>query len=329
MATHSLQHRRSRSNVHVPVLLEAVLQVTAPKVGDAVIDCTLGMGGYAHAFLDATAPDGRLLGIDRDAETLELAKAELAQYGQRFQGVHASFATLASVAKDFPRPHIIVADLGLSSVALDAPARGFTFLQDGPLDMRMDQSQGQTGAELVNSLPEHELATLLKKFGEEPHSRAIARSIVTRRKQQPLTRTGELVQLIDDTYRTILRAPAGRKLWLQRGLHPATRTFQALRIAVNDELEQVATLLPQAFELLAPGGRLAIVSFHSLEDRIVKQFFQQLAKRCSCPPEQMQCTCDRIPAADLLTHKPLVPSPQEIQQNPRARSGKLRALKKR
>ncbi len=328
MDTHTLRRQGPAAPGHTPVLLEAVLHATAPRPGDAVIDCTLGMGGYARQFLDATAPDGRLLGIDRDAETLELAKAELAQYGQRFQGVHASFATLASVAKDFPRPNSIVADLGLSSVALDAPARGFSFLQDGPLDMRMDQSQGQTAADLVNHMSERELETLLKKFGEEPHSRAIAQAVVVKRDQQPLTRTSELVQLIDDTYRSILRAPAGRKLWLQRGLHPATRTFQALRIAVNDELGQVAALLPQAFELLAPGGRLAIVSFHSLEDRLVKQYFQQLAKRCSCPPEQLQCTCDRIPAAELLTRKPLSPSPQEIQHNPRARSGKLRALKK-
>lgn len=293
-----------------------------------VIDCTLGLGGYARRFLDATAPTGKLLGIDRDAETLQLARAQLASYGNRFQGVHASFAVLASVIKDFPQPNIIVADLGLSSVALDAPVRGFSFLHDGPLDMRMDQSQGQTAADLVNTISEHELATLLKTYGEEPHARDIAKAMVTQRSVQPFMRTQQLVAVIDDTYRNILKAPVGRKLWLRRGLHPATRTFQALRIAVNDELTQIAALLPQAFALLAPGGRLAIVSFHSLEDRIVKHFFQEQAKRCSCPPEQLQCTCDRLPAAELVTRKPITPSPLEIQQNPRARSGKLRALKK-
>mgnify|MGYP001607940129 FL=1 len=304
------------------------MQATSPQAGDAVIDCTLGLGGYARRFLDATAPAGRLLGLDRDAETLQLACAQLQSYGNRFQSVHASFAALASVAKDFPPPNIIVADLGLSSVVLDAPVRGFSFLHDGPLDMRMDQSQGRTAADIVNTAGERELATLLKDYGEEPKARTIAKAIVLQRKLRPFTRTQELVEVVDAAYRAILQAPAGRKLWLHRGLHPATRTFQALRIAVNDELAELQALLPQAFDLLVPGGRLAIVSFHSLEDRLVKQFFQQQAKRCACPPEQMQCTCDRIPAAECITRKPISPALKEIQQNPRARSGKLRALKK-
>ncbi len=313
---------------HTPVLLQDVLRLTAPQPGEHVIDATLGAGGYSRAFLDAIAPDGTLLGIDRDAPLLQRVTKDFSIYGSRVQLVHGSFAALASIAKNFPTPDIIVADLGLSSVALDTPERGFSFLQDGPLDMRMDQSTGESAADLVNRQTESNLEHILKTFGEEPHSRQIARAIAKHRAEQPIRTTQDLATVIDDAYRKILHAPAGRKLWLTRGLHPATRTFQALRIAVNHELEQLEAFLPAAFTLLGPGGRLAVVSFHSLEDRIVKRFVQTLIKRCTCPPEQLQCTCGNHARAIAITRKPVQPSPEEVLQNPRSRSAKLRIIRK-
>ncbi len=318
----------SISTEHTPVLLQDVLRLTAPQPGEHVIDCTLGAGGYAEAFLHATAPSGQLLAIDRDALILPRVAKRLAPFTHRVRLQHGSFAALASIAKGFPAPDIIVADLGLSSVALDDPQRGFSFLADGPLDMRMDPTSGETAADIVNAKPAAALEHMLKIFGEEPHARAIAQAISVARAQQPIVQTSQLVGIIDDTYRRILHAPAGRKLWLARGLHPATRTFQALRLAVNDELTQLATMLPQAFDLLAPGGRLAVVSFHSLEDRIVKRFIQHHTKRCTCPPEQLTCTCGRHARALAITRKPVTPSTEEVLANPRSRSAKLRILRK-
>lgn len=313
---------------HIPVLLQDVLRLTAPQPGEHVIDCTLGVGGYAEAFLQATAPTGQLLGIDLDAALAPRVGERLAPFGERFHLVHGSFAALASMVKDFPTPSIIVADLGLSSVALDNPERGFSFLHDGPLDMRMDQSKGETAADLIREVSVAQLEHILKTYGEEPHSHTIAHAIVAAVKRHPLKRTSQLVAVIDDAYRAILHAPPGRKLWLGRGLHPATRTFQALRIAVNGELASLEAMLPQAFDLLRPGGRLAIVSFHSLEDRMVKQFMKQLCLRCICPPEQLQCTCSQIPRAVSLTHKAVQALPEEISTNSRSRSAKLRVINK-
>ncbi|MDP2789767.1 MAG: 16S rRNA (cytosine(1402)-N(4))-methyltransferase RsmH [bacterium] len=325
---------------HIPVLLHEVIRLTAPQPGEHVVDCTLGAGGYAEAFLQATAPAGQLLGIDLDAALAPRVRERLAPFGERFRLVHGSFAALASIAKGFPMPSIIVADLGLSSVALDNPERGFSFQQDGSLDMRMDQSKGETVVDLIRESSVAQLEHILKIYGEEPHSHTIAHAIVAAAKRQPITRTIQLVEVIDAAYRAILHAPAGRKLWLGRGLHPATRTFQALRIAVNKELASLEVMLPQAFELLGAGGRLAIVSFHSLEDRMVKQFMKQLCARCVCPrptasqleagvaPEQLQCTCSRIPRATSITHKAVQASPEEISINPRSRSAKLRVIRK-
>lgn len=313
---------------HIPVLLQDVLRLTAPQLGEHVIDCTLGAGGYAEAFLQRTAPGGQLLGIDQDASLAAQVRGRLAPFGARFRLVHGSFAALASFAEGFPTPSIIVADLGLSSVALDAPERGFSFLQDGPLDMRMDQSNGESAADLIASASVVQLERILKTYGEEPHSHALALAISAAAKRHPLSRTSQLAAVIDDTYRGILHAPAGRKLWLGRGIHPATRTFQALRIAVNGELDALTAMLPQAFRLLPTGGRLAVVSFHSLEDRIVKQFMKQLCVRCVCPPEQIQCTCSRIPRAAPLTRKAVQAAPPEISANPRSRSAKLRVIRK-
>ena len=313
---------------HTPVLLAEVLARTEPQPGEHVIDCTLGAGGYAEAFLHATAPNGQLLGIDADSALIPRVRDRLAPFGSRVHYQHGSFATLARLAQGFPPPAVIVADLGLSSVALDDPERGFSFQADGPLDMRMDPTSGRTAADIVNQETASEIEHILHTYGEEPHARAIALAVVAARSRERIERTLQLAGIVDAVYRKILRAPAGRKLWLTRGVHPATKTFQALRIAVNDELTALSAMLPQAFDLLVPGGRLAIVSFHSLEDRIVKHSFQQLTKRCTCPPEQLTCTCARRARAEAVTRKPIQPSPEEIHSNHRSRSAKLRVLRK-
>lgn len=317
-----------RTPDHIPVLSKEVLTSVAPKAGEHVIDCTLGLGGHAALLLQATSPNGQLLGIDRDAEALAQAQKRLHVFGTRVHTVQGAFADIANLAAHFPKPNIILADLGLSSFALDMPSRGFSFQADGPLDMRMDQSQGVTAAALLESVTAPELQRILQEYGEEPKSRAIAQAIIASRETHPITTTGELVSVIDAAYRQILHAPADRPLWLGRKVHPATRTFQALRIAVNDELGQLSRFLTEAFALLAPEGRLAIISFHSLEDRLVKQFFREQAKICVCPPEQLQCTCDKVANGQLVTRKPIVASDAELQQNPRSRSAKLRVLKK-
>ncbi|RJO59793.1 16S rRNA (cytosine(1402)-N(4))-methyltransferase RsmH [Candidatus Parcubacteria bacterium] len=325
---HSLRSDSGRAPQHTPVLLEEVLKLTQPQSGDTVIDCTLGSGGYAKRFLEATEPTGRLLGLDRDAVAIQLAKTKLGEYQARMILKHGRFGALKSLIGDFPRPDIIVADLGLSSFALDDEQRGFAFQKFGPLDMRMDQTSGKTAAELLNTLELRELERILKNFGEERQAGKIARAIVERRKTKSFSTTQDLVQIVEAVYREVLKAQPGQKIWLKRQIHPATQTFQAFRIAVNDEISELEKFLPQAFEILKPGGRLAIVSFHSLEDRLVKNFFRNQAKICSCPAEQLQCTCDRIPAGKLLNKKPIQPNSAEIQINPRARSAKLRIIQK-
>jgi 16S rRNA (cytosine1402-N4)-methyltransferase len=298
---------------HVPVLLHEVLEQLNPKPGQRLIDGTVGAGGHAEAILKATAPDGRLLALDADPAALEIARQRLAPYADRVCFVNANFAQLAQSARrcHFPPVHAILLDLGLSSLQLGSVERGFSFQSEGPLDMRYDPSGGATAADLVNRLSQNELADLLYGFGEERRSRAIARAIVAAR---PLYTTQELADLVT-------RAVGGRR---NARIHPATRTFQALRIAVNDELEALRSGLSQATTLLAPGGRLAVISFHSLEDRIVKNFFSQESKQCICPPEQPVCTCGHRAILRIITQKPITASSHEIDINPRARSAKLR-----
>ncbi|MFA6587628.1 MAG: 16S rRNA (cytosine(1402)-N(4))-methyltransferase RsmH [Patescibacteria group bacterium] len=323
-----LDSNSSTNPKHIPVLLEEVIELSQPKNGENVIDCTLGLGGYAEKFLEAIKPNGRLLGLDRDGKAIGLVKTKFEKFNDRLILRQGNFGNLKNLIKDFPQPEIIVADLGLSSFELDDKNRGFAFQKLGPLDMRMDQTSGKTAADLLNTLPTKELEKILREYGEEPKAELIARGICEKRKVKPFVTTKDLTELIDEVYRKLLHAPPNRKLWFKRQLHPATQTFQALRIAVNDEISELEKFLPQAFEILRPKGRLAVVSFHSLEDRLVKRFFQEKAKKCSCPPEQLQCTCDRIPEGLLISKKPIQPSLQEINFNPRARSAKLRAIKK-
>jgi 16S rRNA (cytosine1402-N4)-methyltransferase len=297
-------------------LYSVVLTHLALGPGDHVIDATLGGGGHAIGLLEATAPDGRLLGLDRDPEALSRVRELLAPYRHRTHVVHGSFRELKAVAREcrFPPAGGALLDLGVSSYQLASPARGFSFFKEGPLDMRFDPTQRLTAADLVNDLPVEELANILYRFGEEKQSRRIARAIVAAR---PIRTTRQLAEVIG-------LAVGGRR---QR-IHPATKSFQALRIAVNDELSALTEALPQALELLRPEGRLAVISFHSLEDRLVKRFFRQEARDCVCPPEQPVCTCDHRRTLRIITRRPVRPDQQEIAQNPRARSARLRVAEK-
>ena len=290
---------------HTPVLLREVIAGLQPRSGGWYIDGTVGGGGHAAAILEASAPDGRLLGIDCDPAALSAAAARLAPYGERVTLVRGGFREIGRLATDsgFIQVQGVLLDLGVSSYQLDTPERGFSFQASAPLDMRLDPDAPVTAAHLVNNLPEQELADLIFRYGEERGSRRIARVIVEARQRKPLTTTDELAMLVS-------RALGGR-----RGrIHPATRTFQALRIAVNDELASLEAALPQIVELLAAGGRMAIISFHSLEDRIVKHFMRAEAQ------------AGRL---RIITRKPVEASNKEQQDNPRSRSAKLRVAERR
>jgi 16S rRNA (cytosine1402-N4)-methyltransferase len=312
------QHPDKRdANVrHIPVLFQAVLNGLAVSPGGRYIDATLGGGGHASGVLAASAPDGRVLALDRDPSALKVAQARLESYAERVTLVHSSFAHLGAVARahEFSPVDGVLFDLGLSSMQLDDPERGFAFMTDGPLDMRFDPTGGgPSAADLVNELSAEALADLIFEYGEDRKSRRIARAIVEAR---PIHTTGELAAVIEQA--------VGRR----ERIHPATRTFQALRIAVNAELDTLEAVLPQAVELLAPGGRLVVISFHSLEDRIVKHFMRRESQDCICPPELPVCMCEHRASLRVLTRKPLRPSDEEVERNPRARSARLRVAEK-
>jgi 16S rRNA (cytosine1402-N4)-methyltransferase len=302
---------------HIPVLLDEVLRGLNLQPGQRYIDGTLGAGGHAEAILQAIAPDGQVLGLDADPVALNSAHQRLAPYNDRVHLVNANFSQLATIAHsyDFVPVHGILLDLGLSSMQLGDAERGFSFQNEGPLDMRYDPNGPTTAADLVNNLSQSELADLLYRFGEERRSRSIARAIVAAR---PIHSTHELADVVT-------RAIGGRR---GARIHPATRTFQALRIAVNDELETLRNALSEATTILAPSGRLAVISFHSLEDRIVKNFFLQESKDCICPPEQLICTCGHRATLRIITRKPIIASSDEINVNPRSRSAKLRVAER-
>ncbi|MDD5559462.1 16S rRNA (cytosine(1402)-N(4))-methyltransferase RsmH [Candidatus Methylomirabilis sp.] len=294
---------------HLPVLLEEAVAILQPRAGGRYLDATVGLGGHAEALLTRSEPTGHLCGIDRDAEALAVAKSRLRQFGDRVELFQGDFAMLSAVAAENgwgPFDGILF-DLGFSSFQLDDASRGFSFMKDGPLDMRMDrQGGGKSAADLLARLSERELARLLQEYGEERWARRIASRIVEERRKQPLTSTAQLVRLV--------AAVVPRRAWPRR-IHVATRTFQALRIAVNDELTRLTHGLQDAIELLATGGRICIISFHSLEDRIVKETLRGWAR--SEPPR-----------VHLLTKRPVVPTEREIEANPRARSAKLRAAER-
>ena len=306
---------------HRPVLLRETIELLAAERGGLFVDCTVGLGGHSEAILQASR-DATVLGIDRDDEALELARERLAQYGSRFRAVHADFRELTRVlaTAEVRQVRGILADLGVSSWQLDSPSRGFSFRHDAPLDMRMDATGGgETAAELLGRLSEVDIARIIFEYGEERRSRRIARFIVERRERgEPVSTTRDLAQLVE-------RAVGPGK---KRRIHPATRTFQALRIAVNQELENLDRFVAEAVDLLEPEGRLAVISFHSLEDRIIKRTLLKLSGRCQCPPRVPQCTCGARRMIDILTRRPLAPGEEEVADNPRARSAKLRAGRK-
>ena len=304
---------------HRPVLLRETIESLAVKRGGLFVDCTVGLGGHSEAILQ-TSSDAQVLGIDRDEEALRRARERLAEFGGRFRAVRADFRELTRVlaTAEVKAVRGILADLGVSSLQLDSPSRGFSFRHEAPLDMRMDMSSGETAAELLGRLSEVEIARLIFEYGEERHSRRIARRIVERREAgEPVTSTTELAKLVE-------RAIGGKK----RRIHPATRTFQALRIAVNRELEGLDQFVADAFDALEPHGRLAVISFHSLEDRIIKRTLLKLSGRCQCPPRLPQCACGARKVIEILTRRPLTPTEDEIAENPRARSAKLRVATK-
>ena len=306
---------------HRPVLLEETLIYLVPERGGLFVDCTVGLGGHSEAILKSS-PDTRILGLDLDPAALEYSRQRLAPFGTRFRAVQANFRQIESVLREAGErdPSGILVDLGVSSLQFDSPERGFSFRFDAPLDMRMDPASGATAADLLQQLPEAEIARIIFEFGEERHSRRIARRIVERREQgQPVTTTAELAELVRHA------VGGGRK---RQQIHPATRTFQALRIAVNNELERLGEFIETAVDLLAPDGRFVAISFHSLEDRIVKRELRRLSGHCECPPRLPVCSCGARKTVEILTRRPVVPGDKELDENPRARSAKLRACRK-
>lgn len=301
---------------HQPVLYHEVLDALVPESGKDYLDGTLGAGGHAEGILKSSAPLGRLLGLDLDSEALAIARQRLRPYENRTIIRHESYLMASEILQDVGWQHVdgILLDLGVSSMQIDQPDRGFSFMENGPLDMRFDQEKGMSAADLVNSLSEKELADIIWRYGDERYSRRIARAIVAAR---PIQTTGSLATAIKE-------AVPG----YTSHIHPATRTFQALRIATNKELETISTALPKLVNCLAPKGKIAVISFHSLEDRIVKQFFRRESKDCICPPEQPVCTCDHTATLDVLTKKPVKAKKQEVEKNPRSRSARLRIAEK-
>lgn len=300
---------------HQPVLLQSIITALQPNSPGLYIDGTLGAGGHSSILLDVCGPEGELLGLDLDPQALEIACERLKNYGNRAHIVQASYTTMKTEAGELGWSAVdgILLDFGVSSMQLDTPERGFSFLRDGPLDMRFSPHATQSAADLVNTLQEDELADIIFRYGEERNSRKIARVIVNSR---PVQTTGELADLILKNF--------GKK----ERIHPATRTFQALRIAVNNELESIETVIPMAVALLKPGGRLAIISFHSLEDRLVKEYFRHESVDCICPPRQPICTCEHKASIKEINRKPIEADDIEKQSNSRARSAKLRIAEK-
>lgn len=309
-------------NIHKSVLLRETVEMLDPQAGEIFADCTLGLGGHAEAILQ-TAQNVRVIGIDQDTEAIRFATERLQKFGERIKIFHANFADIKSVLETagVQKVNGILADLGVSSLQFDSGERGFSFRFDAPLDMRMDTDSGyETAAEMLERLSEEEIADVIYKYGEEKGSRRIARRIVWKRE------IGEAVKTTRELAETVEKAIGRGKS--KDKIHPATRTFQALRIAVNREIEILEEFIRDAVDCLKSEGRLAVITFHSLEDRVVKQTFQKLAGKCVCPPRLPQCVCGSEKKIEILTRKPVVPGEIEIAENPRARSAKLRVCKK-
>jgi 16S rRNA (cytosine1402-N4)-methyltransferase len=307
---------------HTPVLAEEVISMLAPAPGSLQIDATVGGGGHTERILEASSPDGRLLGLDADGAAIARTRDRLARFGDRLVLRQANFRELGYVAPQEGFAHVdgLLFDLGLSSYQLADPDRGFSFRTEGRLDMRFDTSRGVPAADLLATLDVAELTALFRRYGEEPFAPRIARAIDQQRQSAPIETADALATLIEGV---VPRAPRGR-----RPIHPATRVFQALRIAVNAELDALEEALATSVDLLRPGGRLVVLSYHSLEDRIVKRFIQAERRGCTCPPELPVCVCGRQPRLRRIGPSSITPSPTELTANPRARSARLRAAER-
>jgi 16S rRNA (cytosine1402-N4)-methyltransferase len=307
---------------HLPVLVEEVMTALSPVTGSFQIDATLGGGGHALRILEAATPGGRLLGIDADQAAISRSRDRLARFGDAVVLRQANFGDIGQVAREagFGQVDGILFDLGLSSQQLADESRAFSFRAEGPLDMRFDPTTGVPARELLATLDERELTDLFRRYGEEPHARRVARAVVDRRAREPIETGTQLAELVE---RAVPRARPGR-----RRIHPATRVFQALRIAVNRELDVLPAALADALQLLRPDGRLVVISYHSLEDRIVKRFVAAERRGCVCPPEFPICVCGHSPRLAPVGPQPQVPTAEEVAHNPRARSAKLRVARR-
>lgn len=306
---------------HKSVLLEACIEYLNIKPDGIYVDGTLGGGGHALEIVKRLTEGGRLIGLDQDAAAIAAAGSRLAQYTGRFQIIRSNYVHMSQVLADqgVSGADGILLDLGVSSYQLDTPQRGFSYMEDAPLDMRMDQRQEKSARDIVNTYTEQELFHIIRDYGEDKFAKNIAKHIVRARQDKPIETTGELADLIRAAIPARVRATGG---------HPAKRTFQAIRIALNRELDVLSQLLDQAAGLLRPGGRLCIITFHSLEDRIVKNRFRSLEHPCVCPPDFPVCVCGKQSLGRVVTRKPVVPSPEETEENPRAKSAKLRVFER-
>lgn len=311
----------STKYIHTPVMVKEVIESLNLKKGGIYVDCTLGGGGHSLAILQQIGVEGHLVALDCDPEAIIAAKKHLAGYSNQVNFIQKNFKALSQVLKELYISSVdgIFFDLGVSSYQLDNLERGFSYNYNAPLDMRMDPGQDFSAKELVNSFSEKELANIIKKYGEERWAGRIASFIVKARTRQPITTTGQLVEIIKSAI------PASTR---RKGHHPAKKTFQALRILVNKELDNLATAIRTGVNFLKPGGRICVISFHSLEDRIVKETFKELATSCTCPTEVPVCTCNRQPLLKIITRRPLIPAKAEVVVNPRARSAKLRVAER-
>ena len=316
------------SETHIPVLRNEVLDFLKPKSGGIYVDATIGLGGHSLWILKKSYPTGRLIGIDMDADALAIANKRLHAFKERISLIHGNFAHLQEILKTDGIRQVdgVLLDLGVSSLQLDTANRGFSFQYPGPLDMRMDVQMPTSAAHIVNDSTPDKLIKIFKEYGEERYAKQIARHIVAARAKKPITTTFQLSEIVENAYsikakRSTVPAQNRQK---RREIHPATRVFQALRIEVNAELDNLALGLDAAVSVLKPGGCLCVMSFHSLEDRIVKRQFRQSAKTCICPPKIPMCICEHQQVLQVVTNKPVLPSASEIAANPRARSAKLR-----
>jgi 16S rRNA (cytosine1402-N4)-methyltransferase len=309
---------RNADAEHTPVMPKEVLELLLCKPGGIYVDATVGLGGHTQEILERIQPGGQLIGIDRDKESLEKVQVRLKPYAESLRLLHDNYRNLPLILNNLVGQPVdgILLDLGVSSYQLLSPERGFSFQSDVMLDMRMDRTQQRTAADLVNKLSEDELANIIYRYGEERLSRRIAAAIIQERRKAPILRCTQLAEVVSRVF----------KVRGHQGIHPATRTFQALRIAVNEELEGFEEFLYEAFGFLKSGGRMVVIAFHSLEDRIVKKAFRKLAGQCVCDAPPELCTCPRQALANLITPRPMTPGPEELAGNPRSRSARLRSL---